>query len=428
MNLNKKFLLGVSLCAVAATFAVACDDAESGGMTGTAGASGSTTGKAGTGGSGTAGKAGAGGASAGTGGSTTAGTGGTTTAGKGGTGGTAGKGGATGGSSGIGGSGATAGAAGSGATAGAAGAGGAGGDSGAGGAGGDSGAGGAGGDAGAGGAGGDSGAGGAGGDAGAGGGGGSGGAGGSGGTGMAALSVAHLSVDAGDVKICAGLPGQPQSIDALATFTGGGLTKLSFRDVTAHIQVPPGSYDFSIVDASETCPSAAPIATLSNITVEADMAYTVMAIGMKAGIQVRVVNDTTTSVPTMGLARFVHAASGLPIPVDVGAMMPAFTKLWTNAAYPGVAMTVEAPFTADANGYVTVPPMGYTIGVGASPAMAPTFVTTTQVLLDSSEIATLYAIDDAGGLPMGMKCHEAPVGPGTLLLSCDLIKLAPPGP
>ncbi|MCC6644726.1 MAG: DUF4397 domain-containing protein [Polyangiaceae bacterium] len=369
MNLNKKFLLGVSLCAVAATFAVACDDAESGGMTGTAGASGSTTGKAGTG-SGTAGKAGAGGASAGTGGSTTAGTGGTTTAGKGGapggTGGTAGKGGATGGSSGIGGSGATAGA------------------------------------------------------------GGACGAGGGDGFLRAALSVAHLSIDAGDVRVCAAPSGSPLAIDLLNLFTDAP-TKLSFKDVTARLDIPAGTYDFGLVADSDTCPpTGTPIATVSGVTL-ATSAYTVMAVGSTtAGVKVVLATDTIVNWGSAGgWLRFVHGASALPVPVDVGTMMPAFTKLWTGAAYPGIAMTVAAPFTADANGYVAVPKESYMLGVGASPAATPTFVAANSMSIAAGEIATLYAIDAAGAIPVeGLKCHEGPDAAVPLLL-CSTIALQP---
>ena len=395
MNLNKSFVLGLGLCAVSATLAVACADGEDASTGSTAGSAGTTQGGAGkAGSSGTAGSAGtagkATGGSSGSGG--TAGTAGAAgTAGKAGSSGTAGTSGASG-NAGTGGS--TAGAGGSTAGAGGSSAGAGGSSAGAGGS--------------------------------------SAGAGGSGGAGggatTASLSVAHLSIDAGEVKVCAGPTGTTQGVDALATFTGGGITKLAFKDVTAHIpNIPAATYDFSLVDAADTCPSAGtPLIEVKNVTLDAGAAYTVMAIGAKASLKVVVAKDTTTPDSSNGLVRFVHAASALPIPVDLGAMLPTYTPVWTNAAFGAVATT--ATFGIDANGYVTVPAMaGYVFGVGASPVTSPTFLSG-QVPVDMTEIATLYAIDSGGAVPAaGLKCHEAP-NSAVLLIPCTLVPLAPPAP
>ncbi len=236
---------------------------------------------------------------------------------------------------------------------------------------------------------------------------------------MAALSVAHLSLDAGELKLCVGPQGAPMTLDVLPEGSQGQLTRLAYGQVTARLSLPPGLYDLAFAPASDTCPPSTPLFALPEARLDADHAYTVMAIGPVAQEMSLVTTDTTTPALSGGLVRFVHASSALSS-VDVGVDPQAWTPIWSAASYASVGWeTRPAQPQPDANGYVELPPEGHVWCLGLPQATKPKYATLKPLSVVAGEIATLYATEDGQQLPMLLKCREAPLPTGSWLLPCS---------
>jgi len=115
----------------------------------------------------------------------------------------------------------------------------------------------------------------------------------------ARIRVAHASPDA-------------PAVDILVN-DGKAFGDVAFKDITEYAMLTAGTYNVKVVPAGAT----EPVVIEADLELEADMSYTVAAIGMLAEIQPLVLQDDI-SVPAAGTAhvRFVHASPDAP-PVDI---------------------------------------------------------------------------------------------------------------
>jgi hypothetical protein len=219
-----------------------------------------------------------------------------------------------------------------------------------------------------------------------------GGIGGSGGapvdSGTAHLRIVHLSPDAGSLNVCA----RRHSTDAAAPFDLTLQSSISYKTMTAYLDVPAGPLDLRLVQVGDSC-GGTPV-TPDNVSLEplevgqfAMLSLaglrTPSAVGGVPADQVLGARLFSDPGPTEGQGelvpwvRFIVCSIKTP-PLDAGGyetyMVGLFFKAWSNASY-GVAATPEA--SPQAHGYRSFA-LNYDTQTVIGVSVAPETSTTTR--------------------------------------------------
>jgi hypothetical protein len=213
---------------------------------------------------------------------------------------------------------------------------------------------------------------------------GTGGGGGSGGaaTGTAYLRVAHLSADAGALDLCVRATGTMGWPGGLA-FKPLQSTGLAYPGVSNYVAVPAGvSLDLRAAVAGTDCTTPNRLVDASAVGPFLDgKYYTAGAIGLKAAsttpLVLDVFKDDVVADPANAKLRFIHAAPGLPGPVDVVTESlrgdAAATTLFATVAYGQIASPSSAGNGAlSVKGYASLPSPPAALGVRSDENGAPT--------------------------------------------------------
>jgi hypothetical protein len=195
------------------------------------------------------------------------------------------------------------------------------------------------------------------------------------------VRVVHFSPDAPAVDIA------PDGADAL-------ITSLAFPADTGYLPLDPAEYDLEVRLAGEDTVAL----QLDPVTLDADTAYTVFAIGSAADADLPVLQPLLSVDDGLAMVRVGHFSADAP-PVDV----------YANGAILGGLEGV--PFGA-ISGYLTVPAGSYRLQVvpaGGSLEEGPVVIDVT-VTLDPGTMSTIAATNELANItPVMIADAPAPV-------------------
>jgi hypothetical protein len=246
------------------------------------------------------------------------------------------------------------------------------------------------------------------------------------------LRVAHLSPDAPAVKVCV--------MAKSASFSAAdkpATPKLSFKDISVYLEVPPGTYKARLVaDTAADC--ATSLAGLPDIDLPEVMAgqfATAAAIGKLADTGKATAFKVTAffdllATPAAGKAhlKFFHAAPTTNIPVFVGVASADGKKL-AAAIFSNVAFGQSDAALSATNGYSPLAIGDTKVQLGAAgSAMGDTVWTSSAIKatgLPDQAIRSTFAIDAAGASTAGqvevIACDDTDKGTGGLNKSCVVL-------
>lgn len=223
---------------------------------------------------------------------------------------------------------------------------------------------------------------------------------------MARVRVAHLSPDAPAVQVCARVGGSGDYDIALTETLGGLSDGLSYKDVSAYIDVPAAQFDVKVITADTDCASGAAVLEASLPELGDGDVVTVFAsgrldadgdAGAASTLDLKWLMDDLSGDDNASL-RFVHASDNTPA-VDVGVYGDggAFVKPFASVTYAesvgDPAYTTALPSIDDSVGFeVRVPALLATYATVALPS---------GVMVGGGDVATVFAygeLDTTSGL------------------------------
>jgi hypothetical protein len=219
-------------------------------------------------------------------------------------------------------------------------------------------------------------------------------------SGTAWIRLAHLSPDTPAVDVYLYSFGNP---DAKVV-----LHHVGYGDVSGYLPVPGGEY--SVAMRAAGAPSTSPPVLSSSARVSPGSAYTVLAVGLRSGLRLRIFHDDLTTPTGQALVRVVQASMKHPqVTVSWGGMTIASRLRFASVtSYQAVAPGVETAA-------VTVG----TTEVRSTVALAAGSIHT-LIVLDGAkglEVANLEDADGSTQLPTGGAQTgfggTAPHGPGS---------------
>jgi hypothetical protein len=165
---------------------------------------------------------------------------------------------------------------------------------------------------------------------------------------------------------------------------------LAFPEFTGYVEPPAGDLNVKVVPTGLDAPAVID----ADVTLDAGVSYTVLAVGELAAIEPLVLVDDTRRIATEARARIVHASPSAG-PVDIYVTAPGAGIDTATPAFANVAFKAETGYVPLAAGSydVTVTPTGSKVA-----AIGP-------VTLDlaAGNIYTAVARDEfGGGLPPGL--------------------------
>lgn len=194
----------------------------------------------------------------------------------------------------------------------------------------------------------------------------------------AAVRVAHLSPDTPAVDVVVDDDFANPAFDG-ATFPG----------VTGYADLPPGSYNFKVVDDATQSLTAID----ATLPLASGSFTTVAAVNLFANVEPLVLTDRRRSIATEAQVRIVHASPSAGVVdiyvtapgADIGPLAPTFANV---------------PFKAD-TGFVSLAPGDYQVRV--TPAATKTVAIDAAVTFAAGGIYNAFARDAAGGgTPLGV--------------------------
>lgn len=195
----------------------------------------------------------------------------------------------------------------------------------------------------------------------------------------AALRVVHASPNAPAVDVVAN-----------DDFVSRAVVDLAFPEITDYVEPPAGDINVKVVPTGLD----APVVIDANLTLDAGVSYTVLAVGELAAIEPLVLVDDTRRIATEARARIVHA-SPTAGPVDIYVTEPGAGIDAATPAFAAVEFKAETGYVPLAAGSydVTVTPAGSKVA-----AIGPVTLD-----LDAGGIYTAAARDQVGGgVPLGL--------------------------
>jgi len=230
-------------------------------------------------------------------------------------------------------------------------------------------------------------------------------------TATALVRVVNLVSDAPALDVCL----REHSVDPSAPFGVGpllassGLTAgLAYPQASAHVAVPPGTYDLRVVAAHAT-DCATPLAGIPDRanagTFEPGHYASLVAVGSlaKSFWAVDVLSDEPAPTPGRAKLRFVHDTMAAPA-LDVGmGGGGAFVPLFTGVSFRSAG-------TGDANGFVDVAPSSSTLVLRVAGRTFDT-LSVPGFALREGTVTTVFSIGvaGAGGNLLGsmLRCDDA---------------------
>jgi Domain of unknown function (DUF4397) len=227
-------------------------------------------------------------------------------------------------------------------------------------------------------------------------------------SGTAWIRLAHLSPNTPAVDVYLYSFGDPRARTVLH--------HVAYGDVSGYLAVPGGEYSVAMRAAGASANSQPVLSSSTRIS--AGTAYTVLAVGPRAGLRLRIFRDDLTTPPGKALVRVVQASM----------KHPQVTVSWGGKAIASnLAFASVTPYQAAAPGVETV-------AVTAGTADAESAVTLTAgsihtlIVLDGAKGLEVVSLEDADGssqLPAGGAetgfGGTAPHGPGSPLPWLELI-------
>jgi hypothetical protein len=227
-------------------------------------------------------------------------------------------------------------------------------------------------------------------------------------SGTAWIRLAHLSPNTPAVDVYLYSFGNP---DARIV-----LHHVAYGDVSGYLAVPGGEY--SVAMRAAGAPATSPPVLSSSTRVSSGTAYTVLAVGLRSGLRLRIFHDDLTTPTGMALVRVVQASMKHP---------------QVTVSWGGKTIASKLPF-ASVTSYQAVAPGEETLAVTAGAGDTKSAVTLTAgsihtlIVLDGPkglEIANLEDADGSSQLPAGGAQTgfggTAPHGPGSPLPWLEVI-------
>jgi hypothetical protein len=221
-------------------------------------------------------------------------------------------------------------------------------------------------------------------------------------SGTAWIRLAHLSPNTPAVDVYLYSFGNP---DARLV-----LHHVAYGDVSGYLAVPGGEY--SVAMRAAGAPATSPPVLSSSTRVSAGTAYTILAVGPRSGLRLRIFHDDLATPTGEALVRVVQASMKHP---------------QVTVSWGGKTIASGLPF-ASVTSYQQVSPGAETLAVTAGAGQTKSTVTLaagsihTLVVLDGAkglEIANLEDADGSSQLPAGGASTgfggTAPHGPGSPL-------------
>ena len=222
------------------------------------------------------------------------------------------------------------------------------------------------------------------------------------------IRLSHLSPDTPAVDVYLYSFGDPSARIVLR--------HVAYGDVSGYLAVPAGEYSVAMRAAGAAATSV-PVLSAST-RVASSTAYTVLAVGPRSGLRLRISKDDLTTPTGTALVRVVQASM----------KHPQVTVSWGGKILAG-----ELPF-ASVTSYQAVTPGAETVAVTAGAGDTTSAVTMTAgsihtlVVLDGAQGLEIVSLEDADGssqLPVGGAetgfGGTAPHGPGSPLPWLELI-------
>jgi hypothetical protein len=213
------------------------------------------------------------------------------------------------------------------------------------------------------------------------------------------VRIAHLSPDAPPVDVCLAAAGTGEFGKPVLK-TLGALAGLAYPQLTTYVDLPVGSYDARIIEATASDCSIGVIPDAQNIAVAQDLTATVAAIGVldhsgaaasDPALSLAVFVDDTSVASGMTKLRFIHASPGTPA-VDVGlGRGDAFVKVFADVSFG----TIAAGAASD-NGFVATSPVTAPVAARLANQSSDALVVP-SVTLPADAIQTAIAIGGKTG-------------------------------
>lgn len=197
------------------------------------------------------------------------------------------------------------------------------------------------------------------------------------------VRAGHLSPDAPAVDVIAN-----------DNFTTPLFNAATYPSLTPYASVPPATYNIKVVD------DATQGLTVINTNQELDagVSYSVLAVGLLAGIEPLVLTDDRRSIATEARVRIVHGSPAAGN-VDIYVAAPATDINTINPTFANV------PFKAN-TGYVPLAAGTYEVSVTAAGTKTPVAIFATLPLANG-DIFTVIARDNSGGgAPLGLLVED----------------------
>jgi hypothetical protein len=163
----------------------------------------------------------------------------------------------------------------------------------------------------------------------------------------------------------------------------------TFPGVTAYADLPPGSYNFKVVDDATQSLTAID----ATLPLASGSSTTVAAVNLFASVEPLVLTDRRRSIATEAQVRIVHASPSAG-PVDIYVTAPGADIATLAPSFANV------PFKAD-TGFVSLAPGDYQVRV--TPTGTKTVAINATTTFAAGGIYNVFARDAAGGgTPLGV--------------------------
>lgn len=215
------------------------------------------------------------------------------------------------------------------------------------------------------------------------------------------VRVAHLSPGGPNLDLCVGVDG--------GSFLGplleqaGNTAGLGYEQVTAYLGVPADTTTARIV-AANASDCTTPLLGAPDLPLPTGSALTIAAVGIvdAAGSgfsTTSFVDESASADAGSAIVRFVNATPGTPVDVGIESEDGAFTPLFANVNYPGIASGVNI----DANGYLETAPLT-NVTISIRNHAAPTdLIAAPGVSFAAGESATLFAVGNSNSTRMPVR-------------------------